>query len=277
MSRIGSNIRGSNGAIRGDRHRDAAGAGAMRLIVTRPEPDASRTARALIRLGHEVILSPALEIVLDAKVPIPKRRYQAVLVTSSNAVRALAARAVRPTPVDTPLLAVGDQTALEAKRAGFAAAHSAGGALDDLVALVESELRPAAGPLLYAAGEERSGDLVGRLAERGFEVETVVVYRAEARKELASVAKDALNAGAVDGVLFYSRRSAAAFALALRAGHLAPLAESVTCFCLSAAPAEALSRVAHGKVLVADRPSQLSLFSLVEAEGAGRTHSDDQT
>ena len=59
-----------------------------------------RTGRALIRLGHEAILSPMLDIVLDAKAPIPERSYQAVLVTSSNAVRALAARAVRPVAAD---------------------------------------------------------------------------------------------------------------------------------------------------------------------------------
>ena len=141
----------------------------MQLIVTRPEPDATRTARALIRLGHEAILSPMLDIVTDRNAKIPTRSYQAVLVTSSNAVRALAARPVRPVTVEVPLLAVGDQTALEAKRAGFRAARSAGGALDDLVALVGAELSPAAGPLLYAAGEEQAGDLAGRLEERGFD------------------------------------------------------------------------------------------------------------
>ena len=139
----------------------------MRLIVTRPEPDDDRTARALIRLGHEAILSPMLDVVIDAKAKIPARPYQAVLATSSNAVRALAGRAVRPVSVEVPLLAVGDQTALEAKRSGFSAARSAGGALDDLVALVGAELSPAAGPLLYAAGEEQAGDLAGRLQGQG--------------------------------------------------------------------------------------------------------------
>jgi len=246
----------------------------MRLIVTRPEPDDMRTGRALIRLGHEAILSPMLDIVLDAKAPIPERPYQAVLVTSGNAVRALAARAVRPVAVETPLLAVGDQTALEAKRAGFAA-RSAGGALDDLVQLVERGLRPEAGPLLYAAGEERSGDLAARLAEQGFDVETAVVYRAEARRELANVAKDALNAGAVDGILFYSRRSAAAFALALRGAGLAPLDAGVTCFCISDGVAATLAGVAKGRVVVAERPDQLALFALVEAEAAARQGVED--
>jgi uroporphyrinogen-III synthase len=242
----------------------------MRLIVTRPEPDDDRTARALIRLGHEAILSPMLDVVVDPKANIPARAYQAVVVTSSNAVRALARRAVRPVPAETPLYAVGDQTALEAKRAGFLATRSAGGALDDLVALVNGELLPAAGPLLYAAGEEQAGDLAGELNANGFEVETATLYRTEPRPRLAKVAEVALRAGEVDGVLLYSRRSAAAFALALRAGDLAPLGKNVTCFCLSAGCAEPLAKITEGPVQIAEKPDQLSLFALIEAEKRAR-------
>jgi uroporphyrinogen-III synthase len=242
----------------------------MRLIVTRPEPDATRTARALIRLGHTAILSPMLDIVTDRAAKIPTRSYQAVLVTSANAVRALAERPVRPVTVEVPLLAVGDQTALEAKRAGFSAARSAGGALGDLVALVAGELKPAGGPLLHVAGEEQAGDLAGLLTEKGFDVETATLYRAEPRARLAGVAEDALKAGAVDGVLFYSRRSAAAFALALRAGNLAPLAENIVCFCISASTAEAIAKVATGKTLIAEKPDQLALFAIIDAEEAAR-------
>ena len=238
----------------------------MRLIVTRPEPDDDRTARALIRLGHEAILSPMLDVVIDGKAKIPARPYQAVLVTSTNAVRALAGRAIRPAPAEVPFFAVGDQTALEAKRAGFAATRSAGGALDDLVALVAAKLPPAAGPLLYVAGEEQTGDLAGELRAHGFEVESAILYKTEPRTRLAKVAESALKAGDVDGVLLYSRRSAAAFALALRAGNLAPLAKSVTCFCLSAACAEPLAKVTEGNIRVAEKPDQLALFALIEAE-----------
>jgi len=261
----GSNIQGFGGAIastRGARRQISP----MRLIVTRPEPDCSRTARALIRLGHEAILSPMLNIITNPNVRIPVRPYQAVLVTSSNGVRALAARPVRPVSVEVPLFAVGDQTALEAKRAGFGAARSAGGALDDLIALAAAELSPDAGPLLYAAGEQQSGDLAGRLAAGGFEVETAVLYRAEPHLRLAHVAEVALKERTVDGVLLYSRRSAAAFALALRAAGLAPLLPGVTCFCISGTAAEAVSRVTAGRIRIAAKPDQLALFATIEAK-----------
>ena len=240
----------------------------MRLIVTRPEPDASRTAQALVALGHAPILSPMLDVVADPAAALPKRDFQAVLVTSGNAVRALAAHRERGRVEALPLLAVGDQTALIAKRSGFVGARSAGGAVDDLAALVERQLRPGDGPLLHVAGEVVAGDLAGRLAAAGFEVERAVLYRTHARPRLAEAAADALRDGGADGVLLYSRRSAAAFAQALRAGGLAPLAGNIVCFCLSAPIAELLPAVATGPVLVAERPDQISLFALVERSGA---------
>jgi uroporphyrinogen-III synthase len=245
----------------------------MRLIVTRPEPDATRTAEALIRLGHAAILSPMLDIVPIPATRIPDEPFQAVLVTSGNAVRALQARPVTPFPVATPLLAVGDRTALEARRAGFVAARSAGGALDDLVALASAHLSPADGPLLYAAGDERAGDVAARLSALGFDVETVILYRAEARAKLARVAEAALRERRVDGILFYSPRSASAFAAALRAAGLAPLSDAVACFCISAQTAEPVAPIAKGSVLVAEQPDQIHLFALVErAASSAQTH-----
>jgi len=238
----------------------------MRLIVTRPEPGATRTARALIRLGHAAILSPMLDVVCDPQAPIPERAFQAVVVTSSNAVRALAARTDNAVARGLPLFAVGDQTALEARRAGFAHARSAGGALDGLIALLSGELSAGGGPLLYAAGEAQAGDLAGEMRARGFEVETAIVYRTEPREQLAGVAGDALKAGSVDGVLLYSRRSAETFARALATADLAPLSGQVTLFCLSEAVAEPLSGVTAGKVVIAEKPNQISLFALIESE-----------
>jgi uroporphyrinogen-III synthase len=237
----------------------------MRLIVTRPEPDATRTARALIRLGHEAILCPMLDIVADPKTPIPERPYQAIAVTSSNAVRALAGRTDGAVSRDLPLFAVGDQTALEAKRAGFRHARSAGGALDDLIEYLSGELSPEDGPLLYAAGEAQAGDLAGRMQAQAYDVVTAIIYRMEARPELSGVARDALRAGTVDGVLVYSKRSAEALAGALRTGGLAPLAKNVVVFFLSGAASGPMAGMTTGRIMIAEEPNQISLFALIEA------------
>jgi uroporphyrinogen-III synthase len=250
----------------------------MRLIVTRPEPDATRTAEALIRLGHEAILSPMLDIVTLPRVRLSAGDFQAVLVTSANAVRTLVGQK-ESVPKDTLLLAVGDQTALEARRAGFQKVRSAGGVIEDLIALAKAELSPSGGPLFYAAGEAQAGDLPGRLTAAGFSVETVVLYRAVPRENLARAAEDVLRKGEADGVLLYSRRSALAFVDAAAAADLLPLSKNVALFCISASVSAALPERAGGRIAVAARPDQMGLFALVEQEAtqraAGATAAND--
>ena len=241
----------------------------MRLLVTRPEPDASRTAEALRRLGHEVIVSPLFTYRPMIDRPLPKRRFQAVLVTSGNAVRALAAHPERALVADLPLYAVGDATAVQARRAGFADARSAAGAADDLVRLVHETCSPAAGPLLYIAGEARAADVEARLARTGFNVQTIVLYAMD-QARLSAEALQALREDALDGVLVYSPRAAAALALALRAERLTPVGAEICCFCLSEAVAQPLRPIAAGPIVVAPAPDQISLFAAVEAaEAAG--------
>jgi len=236
----------------------------MHLLLTRPEPDAGRTAQALRALGYTVTISPLMRLRPLTDVRLPKRRYQAVLVTSANAVRALLDHRESDLFADCPLLAVGDRTALMARRAGFAKARSAGGSLDDLVALVGATCRPDAGPLLYLAGNARAGDLQGRLAEIGFSVDMRVVYDMQAAGGLSEAAIDGLRAGEIDGVLIYSQRSAAAFALALRAAGLAPLSR-VHAFCLSQAAAQPLATIFDGPIHIAEKPDQVHLFATIDA------------
>jgi uroporphyrinogen-III synthase len=243
----------------------------MRLLVTRPEPDASRTADALTRLGHAVIASPLFTFRFYADRPLPKRRFQAVLVTSANAVRALEAHPEHGLIKAVPLLAVGDATALKARRAGFSQARSAGGAADDLIRLIGETCEPAAGPLLYVAGEARAAGIEARLSEAGFNVQTVVLYAMD-QARLSGEALRALRDDALDGVLVYSQRAAAALALALRAEGLVPLPPRLSLFCLSDSVARPLRALAAGPVVVAAAPDQISLFAAIQAaEEAGRS------
>ena len=65
-------------------------------------------------------------------------------------------------------------------------------------------------PLLYLAGEDRSGDLPGALAAVGRSVTTVVVYRAVKADKFPPAIVASLSAGQIEGVLHFSRRSAEA-------------------------------------------------------------------
>jgi uroporphyrinogen-III synthase len=236
----------------------------VRLLVTRPESDAERTAAALRQRGHVAITAPLLRIepILDA--PIDQRHWAAILVTSANAAAAIALHGRKSALLGIPVFTVGDRSADAMRAAGFANVVSAGGAVADLTRLVAEGLKPVA-PLLYLAGEDRAGDVAGALQAKGFIVQTVVLYRAVTATLLPNDAVDALTAG-VDGVLHFSRRSAEAYVASARAaGLLAPALEPAQ-FCLSEQIAAPLRRAGAARIRVAARPNEAALIELICGE-----------
>ncbi len=237
----------------------------MRLMVTRPSADAAPLAERLTQLGHDVILEPLLEIGFRDDVCPKLDGVAAVLATSANGVRALERMSPRR---DLPVFAVGDATARTARAAGFRQVASAAGDVDSLAALVVETLEPSDGSLLHVAGTRVAGDLQGILSARGYAVQRVVGYHAKTLDCLSSVGAGALRAGEVDGVLFFSPRTARTFvSLAVEAG-LGGACCKVTAYCLSAAVAERLLErpddLGWSRVAVADRPDEASLLELLK-------------
>jgi uroporphyrinogen-III synthase len=235
----------------------------VRLLLTRPEPDAQRTAAALRAQGHDVVAAPLLRIAPVTDAQIGDGPWAAILITSANAAHAIAAHA-RVTPLRAlPVFAVGPRSAEAVAAAGFADVTSADGNVTDLARLVATRMQPAA-PLLYLAGEDRSGDLAGDLRAHGFAVETIIVYRAVAATGLLPVAAEALSSG-IDGVLHFSRRSAEAYVNAARAAGMLANALKPVHFCLSAQVAEPLAQAGTADIRVAERPSEAALLALIAA------------
>lgn len=244
------------------------------VLVTRPQPDAARTAEEVRRRGHEPLVDPLMRVSdLPADLPAlfqERSPPQAWLATSANGAAALARRLAacgRPL-AGIPLYAVGSRTAAAARAAGFAPVHDADGAVADLAALVAARTRPDAGPLVHAAGEEVAGDLAGALAAHGHTVRRLPLYEMVAAPALAGKTVTALRTGMVGRVLLFSPRSARTFvSLAAQAGVLDMMA-GVTALCLSAAVARALDETPRGPagfaaVRWADRPRAAALLDLL--------------
>ena len=131
----------------------------MRLLVTRPEPDAERTAAALRARGHIVLVAPLLRMEPVADAEIGPGPFIALLVTSANAAPAIAHHERFAQLRALPVFAVGGRSAEAMRAVGFADVTSAqGGTVADLAALVASRLKAGAS-LLYLSGADRSGDL----------------------------------------------------------------------------------------------------------------------
>ena len=236
----------------------------MRLLVTRPEADAERTATALRACGHTVVVAPLLRIELVEDAEIAAGPFAAIVITSANAAPAIA-RHRRFTELRAlPVFAVGERSAQAMRSAGFTDVTSADGDVRDLARLVAQRVKGGAS-LLYLVGADRAGDLAGSLSGQGFVVRTVVIYRAIAAAVLPSAVADAL-AGGIDGVLHFSRRSAAAFLRAVRdAGAGNDAFKKPVHFCISANVAEALVAAGAADIRIAAEPTESALMALVPA------------
>jgi uroporphyrinogen-III synthase len=236
----------------------------MRLLVTRPEPDNARTAAALRARGHSALLAPLLVVAPVADAEIGGGPFAGLVLTSANGARALAVHARVRELSALPVFAVGRRTAQAARDAGCKDVVSADGDVDDLATLISARIGTAGPPLLYLAGEDRTGDLEGTLTARGIAVLTVVAYRAVTVVEFPSEAAAAIRRGAIDGVLHFSRRSAAAYVARAKRGDLLAAALAGIHFCLSERVAEPLKMAGAGTIRVAQRPDEASLLALVE-------------
>jgi uroporphyrinogen-III synthase len=232
----------------------------LRILVTRPQPGAADTALALRARGHAPIVAPLSEIEILSEVDPENGPWTAIVLTSANGLRGIASAAWREKWHGVPVFAVGDASAKAARSMGFDVTSAAGN-VKDLAKVVAARLNPPA-RLLYLAGEERAGDLAGTLRAENFDVDLAVVYRLVAARSLPQPVAAAL-AGEIDGVLHFSRRSAAVFLAAARHSNLlgAALTKPVH-FCLSAQVAGPLREAGAAKIRVAARPDENALLEL---------------
>jgi len=233
----------------------------MRLLVTRPRAEAERTAAELKRRGHAALIAPVLTI-QPVAASFDAESLDALIMTSGNAARALAAHPALKSLRKLPLLAVGGQTAQAARNAGFSDVVSADGDAADLLTLVRSQCAAGA-RLLYLAGSDRSREFAAELAPHGIRVETVVVYEARAAARLPDEAEKAVRNGAVDGVLHYSRRSTVIFLHCIDAAGLSAAVQALTHYCLSLRAAEPFTGRHFKHIKVAPHPDEAALLDLI--------------
>ncbi len=234
----------------------------MSILLTRPLADSQRFAARLGQDGIECIQAPLLSIEPVVQAPPDLEGLQAVLLTSANGARALAGLTSRR---DIRILAVGTTTARQAQIDGFADILAAGGDVGSLAELARSELQPGGGRLVHLAGSVQAGDLAGLLDRHGFAVERFVAYRAVTAGELPDTARDALLGGQLEGVVFFSPRTAATFATLVTKAGLQATTAGLVAFCLSQAVAESLGSLTWRAHSVPDEPEGELLAQLIRS------------
>jgi len=239
----------------------------MAILVTRPHPDNESTAANLRARGHEVLLAPVLKFEPVAFHDQSETDYAAVVVTSANAVRAIAPQLPKLDLLKLPLFAVGAHTAEAARDAGFTEVIIAEGdaaALRDKVKGARKKVLKNNGALLYLAGADLSRDLAGELGAEGFDVVTQITYRMAPLKHLPREVCDGFAANGIQAVLHYSRRSARAFLDAARDEGVEISALAIPQCCLSETVAIVLREAGAAQVAVAASPDEIALIGTLE-------------
>ena len=240
----------------------------MRVLVTRPEPDAQDEVEELAARGHEGIASPLLVIEQIKDVALDLDGAQALIVTSRNALRALTKHPALDAARALPLFAVGEATARScARELGFATVIEGPGNGAGLAELIVATIEPSAGRLVHLAGETLAFDLKSALEARGFSVTAPVLYRAVPATELAPEALRSIKDGKLDGVILMSPRTAKTFLALLERYGAVTQGKRLVCYCISEAVAEVLTPLGF-RVRVAAHKREEDVLALLDSKAA---------
>ncbi len=239
----------------------------MRVLVTRPEPQASATAALLHERGHRVHRFPLTSIDRLAPPLPPAETVDAVLLTSANAAFALAHYA------GLPVYAVGGATGRAARLAGADRVIVAEGDWRSLARLLGGANGPPPGArLVHLAGAEVRGELAGAARRAGFGFERRVVYAARPvawldPPTLALLDAGGLDAGGLDAVLFFSPAHAAIWQRLVERAAIVDRLFPLAAVALSPAVAAPLAALPWRDLRVAAAPEVARLIDRLEAPG----------
>jgi uroporphyrinogen-III synthase len=234
----------------------------MRILVTRGRDDAQRTADKLTNSGHQIVLSPVIEM-CPTGVAWPQGLTDAVVATSAAAFDLAEFPADFPLPEARRLMrlfVVGSRTLEAARRHGFTGETVVATDAKELATKLTTLLKPPL-RLVYLAGHDRKADLETACSDAGLTIVPIETYEARAATQLSDEALDAFHHEAIDAVLHYSRRSAEIF-LSLAASAEINLA-AVQHVAISADAAEPLHDAAYPRVAIAAEPKEVAILALL--------------
>lgn len=243
----------------------------MHILITRPQADAAALTAKLQALGHNTITCPMLTITPVPSARLPSAEHIAAFAfTSANGVRALdtsVLQAQNETAAyqSKTVYAIGAATAAACAQAGFTDIIESRGGLPQFadMILANPPQKSKKGKLVHITGQHKAGDLCRLLIEGGIEAEQIMLYRALPCQSLPPALVALIEQGGLDGVLFYSSRSADIFCQLATRAELTAYLPAIAAICLSPAIAKSAARAGFCPIWTAALPSEASLLALL--------------
>lgn len=206
----------------------------MQFLITRPEPQASKSRDRLIALGHSVLCEPCQEVKRNEAV---LQHANAYIITSQNGVE----HGLSFVPnKDAMIFAVGERTAEAAEALGFEEIYAAEGDTESLFEMIMSRWLPEDGTLLHLSGAEIVSDISSLLSAIGYSANRQVVYTAIPQDKPEPLTLNAIKNTKIDAILFYSARAVTIFNAWMHDAKLERHLENITAVALSPRIAEEL-------------------------------------
>ena len=177
----------------------------MHVVVTRPKEDSIHLIENLIKSGHMVTHLPVIKIEKLKSKNIDLLNYQAVIFTSSNAIKFMN---IEKFNWKIKCFCVGRSTEITAKKNGFVNIYSSEGTVDSLIELIIRTLDKKSGKLLYLSSEFISKDLDSDLVKEGYIVDRISNYTSLPIEEIDEKTLIFLKKKPPDVIFIYSSKSA---------------------------------------------------------------------
>ena len=203
----------------------------MNIILTRPLNDTENLMQELFNLGHKIIHVPTLKIKSANLEKIDIENFNALVFTSSNAVKNLSVKGEKE---NIKCFCVGSVTEKIARLSGFTKTISASGNVNALKNLIlnSNELKKN-DKLAYICGDQITLELDKELEREGFRVKKFINYFSEKITSLNDANIDLIKKYPPNVIFVYSLRSAESFNSIVANYSLAPMMTQSIVMCIS--------------------------------------------
>ncbi len=238
-----------------------------KVLITRPADVAQKMADRLVSNGIECVLDPMLiPVRADNVVFMDRHAEDGFIFTSPRAVEYFCDLSFQVN-FDMPAYCVGEKTAQKAKDRGFENVTAGPGGSADLAKLIMEKAEPGA-RLMHPCGEHVEDNFYETLKEDGFIVAPLQVYRMDRAPRMQEDALVSIRTGDISSVVFFSKRTAAAFAALAEEHGVMDHMHDVNAICISDPVTEALKFADWKKILVSDEKTENGLIKkCIELKG----------
>ncbi|MEO4043699.1 uroporphyrinogen-III synthase [Hoeflea sp. CAU 1731] len=244
----------------------------VRVLITRPEPGAARTADRLRSIGHEPVMLPLTSTVgrWDDIRCLDAQEVGAFAATSGAAIRNWREVGIAPDKLQTPFYAVGTATGKAALQAGFSAVHAGSTDAAALASTIVADYRSGRlpvtqlQPLVYLAGATRKNTFEAGLAAASVPFQTVEIYEIVKVSHSTDYLRRVFVDNPVDAVLFYSGVAASCFFDVTMGEKIDKALNNICYLCIGSSILAAIPEEFTAQSAVADQPDEPSLFELLE-------------